>query len=265
MEEIYSRNNPKVKQARALRERKHRQTSGLFLVEGIYHVGAAVEAGATLESIFFAPDYQHSEFALGLIEEQATRGVPIYTTPPAVFDSLADKEHPQGIVAVARQHRDQLDQLAPQNFPWGVALVSPQDPGNLGAILRTIDAVDASGLLLLDTTADPYHPSAVRASMGAIFWHPVVMTSFEDFSQWARAHRYYIYGTSAHASRDYQEISNYKRPLILLMGNERQGLTTEQAGICQELIRLPMHGHVTSLNLAVAAGVMLYTLSQKLD
>lgn len=264
MEEIYSRNNPKVKQARALRERKHRQASGHFLVEGIYHVGAAVEAGATLESIFFAPDYLHSEFALSLIAEQSSRGVPCYATPPAVFDSLADKENPQGIIAVARQRRDRLDQLAPQNFPWGVALVAPQDPGNLGAILRTIDAVDASGLLLLDATADPYHPTAVRASMGAIFWHPVVMTSFAGFSHWAHQHSYHIYGTSAHASRDYREIPTYERPLILLMGSERQGLTTEQAGVCQELIRLPMHGHVTSLNLAVAAGVILYTLSQKL-
>jgi len=265
VEEIYSRNNPKVKHARALRERKHRQVSGLFLIEGIYHVGAAVEAGATLESIFFAPDYLHSEFALSLIAEQTSRGVPCYATPPAVFDSLADKDNPQGIIAVARQRWVSLDQLAPNNFLWGVALVAPQDPGNLGAILRTIDAVGASGLLLLDASADPYHPSAVRASMGAIFWHPVLMTSFADFAHWAHQHSYHIYGTSAHASRDYREIATYERPLILLMGSERQGLTTEQDGVCQELIRLPMRGHVTSLNLAVAAGVMLYTLSQKLD
>jgi len=264
VEEIYSRNNPKIKQARALRERKHRQASGHFLVEGIFHVGAAVEAGAALEAIFFAPDYLHSEFALGLIEEQSTRGVPCYTTPSAVFDSLAGKENPQGIIAVARQRRDRLDQLAPQNFPWGVALVAPQDPGNLGAILRTIDAVGASGLLLLDASADPYHPTAVRASMGSIFWHPVVMTSFEDFAHWARVNSYHVYGTSAHASRDYREIPTYERPLILLMGSERQGLTTEQARVCQELIRLPMYGHVTSLNLAVAGGVILYTLSEKL-
>lgn len=260
MEEISSRHNPKLKQARALRDRKHRQGSGRFLVEGIYHVGAAVEAGAGLESIFFSPDYLHSDFALALIEEQSARGVHCYAAPPAVFDSLADKDNPQGIIAVARQRQDRLDQLTPQNFPWGVALVAPQDPGNLGAILRTIDAVGASGLLLLDATVDPYHPTAVRASMGAIFWHPVVMVSFTDFAQWVRRHSYHVYGTSAHASRDYQEIPTYERPLILLMGSEREGLTAEQAGVCQELIRLPMHGHVTSLNLAVAAGVMLYAI-----
>ena len=258
MEDISSRHNPKIKQARSLRERKHRQETGLFLVEGIYHVGAAVEADAALEFILFSPEYLHSNFALALIEEQSARGIPSYAIPPAVFDSLADKDNPQGIIAVARQREDRLDQHTPQNFPWGVALVAPQDPGNLGAILRTIDAVGASGLLLLDATVDPYHPTAVRASMGAIFWHPVVMASFVDFTQWARMHSYHVYGTSAHASRDYQEVSTYERPLILLMGSEREGLTAEQAEVCQELIRLPMHGHVTSLNLAVATGVMLY-------
>ena len=115
-----------------------------------------------------------------------------------------------------------------RTFAWGVALVAPQDPGNLGTILRTVDAVGASGLLLLDSSVDLYHPSAVRASMGAMFWLPVVSTSFADFVAWSRGHGYHVYGTSAHAPVDYQDVPAYAWPRILLLGSERQGLTEEQ-------------------------------------
>lgn len=264
METITSRQNPKIKQVRSLRERVHREASGLFLVEGIRHVGEAAQAGAVIQAIFYAPERLTSLYALELIQSQAARGVPCHATAAAVFESLAEKENPQGILAVVRQPDNRLADLSPENFGWGVALVSPQDPGNVGAILRTIDAVGASGLLLLEKGVDPYHPIAVRASMGSIFWHPLVAASLPDFTQWVRRHGYTVYGTSAHGSHDYRQVVAYQRPLILLMGSEREGLTADQAAICQAVIRLPMNGRATSLNLAVAAGVMLYSILDKL-
>ncbi len=268
MELISSRSNEKVKQVRALRERKQRQASGLFLIEGIHHVGDAVEAAKAaklyLVSLYYAPTLLKSDYALGLIHDQAARGVPCYALSAEVFQSIADKENPQGIIAIARPRQFQLEDLSPQNFSWGVALVAPQDPGNIGTILRTIDAVGASGLILLEGGADPYHPACVRASMGALFWHPLVSTSFSDFSQWTAEHGYHIYGTSAHAHTDYRQVDAYRRPLILLMGSERQGLTPEQAGLCHQFLRMPMHGRVTSLNLAVATGIMLYAILDRL-
>lgn len=169
MEIISSRSNPKLRSARALRQRKQRAASGSFLVEGIHLVGAAVESGAQIEMVFYAPDLLKSQYAQDLIEVAGSSGVACYATTAEVFASLALKEHPQGILAVVRQLDQQLRALNSQIFSWGVACVSPQDPGNLGTILRTIDAVGASGLILLDGGVDPYHPSAVRASMGAIF------------------------------------------------------------------------------------------------
>jgi RNA methyltransferase, TrmH family len=148
---------------------------------------------------------------------------------------------------------------------WGLACVSPQDPGNIGAILRTIDAVGASGLLMLDGGVDIYHPTAVRASMGGIFRKQVVRAAFDEFSAWAHANGYQIIGSSAHGSKDYQEVKRYRRPLILLLGEERRGLTPTQAEICTSMLRLPMHGKVTSLNLAVAAGVLLYDMLGKME
>ncbi len=261
---LTSSNNPKIKQIRALRQRKAREESGLFLVEGIRPVGEACEAGALLAYLCYSPDRLTSDYARELIRAQEARGVPVYAVAETVFETLADKENPQGILAVVHRPRLTLEDLTPDNFSWGVALVSPQDPGNIGTISRTIDAVGASGLLLLEASADPYHPTAVRASMGTLFWHPVVRATFAEFLAWARRHGYHIYGTSAHGSTPYQQIAHYERPAILLMGSERQGLTPEQAASCHQLIRIPMHGHATSLNLAVAAGVMLYAMLERL-
>jgi TrmH family RNA methyltransferase len=257
---ISSRNNPKIKQARALRQRKARQESQLFLVEGIRHVGEAIQAGMQVDAIFYAPDQLTSEFALELIRTQARAGVACYAATADVFASLADKENPQGILAVVHQREQRLRDLTTRNFPWGVALVSPQDPGNLGAILRTIDAVGASGLLLLDHSVDAYHPAAVRASMGTLFWRPVVSGTFDEFAAWVQRCGHHVYGTSSHAGLDYRQAGPYRSPRILLLGSEREGLNPEQASVCEFVVRIPMLGRATSLNLAVAAGIMLYAM-----
>jgi TrmH family RNA methyltransferase len=147
------------------------------------------------------------------------------------------------------------------SHPWLTALVNPQDPGNIGTIVRTLDAVGASGLILLDGGADPGHPNAVRASLGALFWLPIVSASFDDFAAWAGQHAYHIHGASEAGAATYDAVA-YRRPMILLMGSEREGLTRQQEAVCESTVRLPMVGRVTSLNLAVATGVMLYAMAR---
>lgn len=264
MEQITSRSNAKIKSARALHQRKHRDETGLFMVEGIHQIGAAVEANAHLEAIYYAPQVLRSQFANKLVEDVSSSGIPCYPTTKEVFASLTLRENPQGILAVLRQSQYRLVDLKPANFSWGVACVSPQDPGNVGAILRTIDAMGADGLILIEGGVDAYHPTAVRASMGSLFRHLVVRASFPDFSLWAGENGYHVYGSSARGSTNYRQVPGYQRPAILLMGSERQGLTEEQASICERMICLPMRGEVTSLNLAVAAGVLLYGMLGKI-
>jgi TrmH family RNA methyltransferase len=260
MELITSRSNPKIKQIRALHQRKKRQEARLFLVEGIRHVGEAVAANALIEAIYYSPERLKSKFALELIEAQSEKGLPCIAVTADVFEELAEKENPQGILAVVRQPRYELGELNPLGFPWGVALVSPQDPGNLGTILRTIDAVGANGLILLESSVDFYHPSAVRASMGTIFWLPVVQASFAAFTDWAGQYGYHVYGSSARGECDYLEARPYQMPRILLLGSEREGLTSTQQKICETVVRLPMKGRVSSLNLSVAAGILMYAM-----
>jgi TrmH family RNA methyltransferase len=265
MKTLTSRNNPRVKEVRLLHHRKERAASGLFVVEGIRHVGEAVQAGAEVAYILYDPTRLSSDFARQLIHEQQQRGLECLAVAPDVFAGLAEKDNPQGLLAVVRQPQTRLADLNPANCPWVVALVSPQDPGNIGAILRSIDAAGASALFLLDDSADPYQSAAVRASMGAIFWYPVVRASFAEFSAWALGHRYTLIGTSAHGSLDYRQISPLMLPVVLLLGSERQGLSVEQSALCQQIVSIPMHGKVTSLNLAVAAGIMLYAIQERIS
>ncbi len=186
-----------------------------------------------------------------------------YATTAEVFEALADKENPQGMLALVRQPECSLESLDPQNFPWGVALVSPQDPGNLGTILRTIDAVGASGLLLLESSVDLYHPGVVRASMGALFWYPVVTASFDEFAAWSRAARL------PHLRHLRPCRARLPRAAGLCLAahpaaGQRAGRADPRAeAVCEVMVRLPMRGRATSLNLAVAAGMMLYAMLER--
>lgn len=259
MSNISSRTNPKIRQARALRQRKAREADGLFLVEGIFHVGAALEAGGGIEYVIYAEELLDTPFAKELIGKLEQKNVACYSTSEGIFEGLSDKENPQGLLAVVRQQLTTLPSLVPSPSSLCVAIVSPQDPGNLGSILRTMDAAGADALILLEGGVDPYHPSAVRAGMGAHFLHPIAQASFGEFAVWARQKSLHVYGSSAHASADYRQVE-FKRPCVLLLGSEREGLSAEQIKLCEQVVALPMHGKVTSLNLAVAAGILLYRI-----
>ena len=254
---ITSLSNPLVKLARALHQKKAREESGLFLVEGIHHVGEALEADWQVESILYAPDLLTSDFARDLISRQSSKP---QSVSAHVMESLAGKENPQGILAVVHQKQAKFSDL--KSLSTAVALVSPQDPGNVGTILRTLDAVGADALFLLDGGVELYHPSVVRASMGTIFWKPIVQSSFDEFVQWARNGGYQFIGTSAHGAMDYQTLTP-KIPWILILGNEQKGLSAEQMQACNVTVSMPMKGRVSSLNLAVAAGVLLYQFAHK--
>jgi len=262
-EQISSHTNPLIKQIRALRQRKGRDETGLFLVEGIHHVGEAVEAGWGIETLVYAPDQLTSDFAHRLVDEQSQRGLRCVALTPELFSSITEKDNPQGLLAVVHQRHLRLNDILPEHFHFGAALVSPQDPGNLGTILRSLDAIGADGLFLLDGGVDPYHPSSIRASMGTIFWKPLVQASFDDFVKWARSNCYQLVGSSAHAKIDYRAFKHGGLPMILVLGNEQKGLSQEQLATCDVTLSMPMKGRVSSLNLAVAAGILMYSIFDK--
>lgn len=255
---ITSPANPLIKQARALRQKKAREESGLFLVEGILHVGEAAEAGWSIETLLYCPARLRSNFGRQLVERLMANKIRCAQVSESAFESFAEKDNPQGIAALVRQKYLTLDEFPP--FSLAVALAAPQDPGNIGSILRSIDAFGADGLFLLEGGADPYQPACVRASMGTIFWKPFVQTGFRAFAAWAKAGGFRVMGTSAHAAARLADVKLDKRPTILLFGSEQKGLNPEQMTLCDTLLALPMRGRASSLNLAVAAGIFLYGL-----
>lgn len=254
---ITSAANPSIRQIRALRQRKERERSGHFFVEGVRLVGEAVALGM-VETLVVAPELLTSPFGQDLVAQQAghTRMIEVSAE---VFASISQKEGPQGLAAVARQRWVNLADVRLTNAPGWVALIEPADPGNLGTILRTADAVGASGVMLLDHATDPYDPAALRASMGAIFALQVVRATFAEFAAWKRAQGIFLVGAADKAPIHYQDLV-YPQPLVLLMGSERQGLNPDQQALCDQMVHLPMCGRSDSLNLAVATGVLLYEL-----
>jgi TrmH family RNA methyltransferase len=256
---LTSLSNPLVKGVRALKGRKGRAESGSFLVEGLHHVGSAIEAGWDVDTVLYAPDLLTGDYAASLLGDVHRIGHNLQAVSVKVLKSLAEKDNPQGILAVVKQRTLGFSDLG--SIRSGVALVSPQDPGNVGAILRTLDAVGGDALFLLDGGVELYHPTCVRASMGTIFWKPVVQTGFDRFVSWAKKDKYNLVGTSAHAPKDYREVVPGTPPWILILGSEQKGLSSEQIAACDLTISLPMRGKVSSLNLAVAAGILLYALN----
>lgn len=253
---ITSLANPTIKALRALRQRKARDEQGRYLIEGIRPVAEAIQCGAPLDMLVVAPELLNSSFAHELIDTYAAGGGKILTVSAAVFSSLADKDNPQGLAAVGRIHYTPLPNLSPAPVGW-VVLVEVADPGNLGTILRTADGAGFSGVILVGATTDPFDPAAVRASMGALFSQQIARTSWPDLLTWARQHRIALVGSSDRGASDYRT-TTYPRPLLLVLGSERHGLTDEQLAACDLVVRIPMRGRSDSLNLAVAAGILMY-------
>jgi RNA methyltransferase, TrmH family len=257
MAAITSTGNSTVKRIRALRHRKERERSGLFYVEGIRLVGEAADLAAEVELCVVAPELLTSEYGRQTVNRLVERGATHLEVSADVFRSTSLKDGPQGIAAVVRQHWTPLDEIEPGTELCWIALDAVQDPGNLGTILRTSDAVGAAGVILLGDSTDPFDPTTVRASMGAIFSQCLVRAGVRDLAAWKRRHGAFIVGTSDSAQLDYLA-PEYPNPLILLMGSEREGLGGAEAALCDVMVRIPMVGRSDSLNLAVATGVMLY-------
>jgi len=264
---ITSRGNKRVVAIRKLRTRKERDLKELFFVEGLRIVGEAMQVGADVETLVVAPDLLRSGFGWDLVDTARRRGLECLEVSGHVFESLSVKERPQGLGAVVRQRWTTLQEAAaggPERsgaaagLLW-VALSEVADPGNLGAILRTCDAVGSAGVILVGGTTDPFDPGCVRASMGAVFSQRLVRTGLGELAAWARRHSCTVVGTSAGAAEDYRG-ADYGERTVLFMGSERHGLSAEEKAVCSRMVRIPMVGRADSLNLAVATGVVLYEI-----
>ncbi|HLJ53747.1 MAG TPA: RNA methyltransferase [Chthonomonadaceae bacterium] len=254
---VYSRNDPAVRRIRDLQTREGRERTGLFLIEGIKPLAEAVVEGARVETLVVAPAVLTNTLGHKLVKRLRIGGTPCLRLSPEVYHSVSQAEEPQGIAAVLRQRWERLDQVRPSRGLCWIAAEAVQSAGNLGTILRTSEAVGGSGVILIGDTVDPFNPATVRASMGSLFHQKIVRTTVEAFAAWKRRHQCLLVGTSASAETDYKAL-RYPSSLILLMGGEKRGVSPEVAAMCDAMVRIPMVGRTNSLNIAIAAGVLLY-------
>jgi len=255
---ITSHSNPKIVDIRKLQDSRVRKQTGLFLAEGLKAVGQARDSQARVKTIVISEELLVSAYGNELAQHfSEVEGIETLVVSASVFESLARKEKPQGIAAVIQQRWSSFDDYEKVHSGLFVALESIQNPGNLGTIMRTSDAVGSKALILLNNSTDPYDPAAVKASMGSIFTVPLIKSTSEAFLGWAKNQAMAIIGTSDKANNSCFTYA-FPNPCVVLMGSEREGLPAELISQTHEMIGIPMEGVVDSLNISVATGIILY-------
>ena len=255
--EITAYSNPLIKRVRALREKRHRREEGLFLAEGLRILTEARESGRLPEYLFFARDSANHSLVRALIADVEAAGGEAIETVPDILSKLSGKDNPQAVVGVFAEFATSLETLDRSRSDIWLVAERLRDPGNLGTILRTGDAVGAGGLILIGECVDPFSLEAVRASMGALFTIPIVQAGWAEFVPWLRSGPGQLVGLSLDTDHDYRAAA-YVAPTFLLTGNEAQGMPPDYAAECDLLVKIPMLGKADSLNAAVATAVMAY-------
>lgn len=253
---ITSTSNPAIKFIRKLRDKKFRQEQQLFFIEGVRIVGEAIANQWEIDEIVVSPELVSGDFATDLATSAVEHCRKILYVDAKVFQSISSKDGPKGLAAVVGQRWHPLSTVKTENGVW-VAVDRIQDPGNLGTILRTMDAVKSKGLILIDDCTDPYDFAAVRGSMGAIFSCKLIKSSQAEFFEFVKFENLHVIGTSDSAPLDFRA-AKYPHDLVLLMGSEREGLSEGLIKVCNQFVRIPMQGNSDSLNLAVATAICLF-------
>ena len=255
--QITAFSNPLVKQVRALRDKKHRRESGLFMAEGLRILTEARDSGFLPKLLFYNGAEPPHRLLRELVDAVETGGGEAIETNADILHKLSGKDNPQVVLGIFEAFSTDLADINRGSADLWIVAQALRDPGNLGTILRTGDAVGAGGLILVDECVDPFSVEAVRASMGALFTQRIAAASWGEFVAWLRSGDGELIGTSLNATQDYQQ-PRYAKPAFILVGNEAQGLPAAYEAECDTLVKIPMLGKADSLNAAVATAVMAY-------
>jgi len=257
---ITSLQNERVKAIRALEMRKARKETGLFVAEGASILITARDNGFVPETLVYRAGSVTSGIAQGLVQWALGAGVECLEVSEAVLGKLSSKDNPQSMIGVFAQRWSGLPKAekVEEGAVW-LALEEVRDPGNLGTIVRTADAVGAAGIILIGACCDPYSHECVRATMGSVFAVPLVRTERKAFLDWVAGWRGDVVGTHLVGAEDFRK-ATYRAPALLAMGSEGPGLSPELTAACTRLVKIPMAGQLDSLNLAVATALVLYQI-----
>lgn len=254
---ITSAANDAVKAIRALDLKKHRVESGLFVAEGARTLIAALDAGADVVAVAHLVAAAEDPATMRIRNEVIARGGLVLEVDRDALEKLSRRDNPQTIIGVVRQRWHALDRIDLRAATRFIVLEDVRDPGNLGTILRTADALGAGAVILVGDCTDPFAIEAVRASMGSIFAVPIAAETVEAFLAWRRRIDALIVGTHLEGAIDIRSVP-WRNPSLLVMGNEQRGLSAPMSSACDVLARIPMRGEADSLNLATATAIALF-------
>ncbi len=249
--------NPLVKFLRSLRDKKHRRQEKRFLAEGLRLLTDARLAGMLPETLVMATGRDPHPLLTELESAVFQAGGDVVEMDEALLAKVTGKDNPQTVAGVFAEFDTSLLSIDRTAAPIWLVAQALRDPGNLGTMLRTGDAVGAGGLILLDDCADPFSVEAVRASMGAIFTQRVARAGWDEFIAWLRQGDGQLVAASLRDAVDYRS-APYRAPCFLLVGNESQGLPQSYEDACDLRVTIPMLGRADSLNAAVAGAVLAY-------
>jgi len=256
--------NPTVKYLRSLREKKHRKRERKFLAEGLRLLTDARETGRLPELLVMTAERDPHPLLAALETDVAKAGGEVVETSAEIMARISGKDNPQAVAGVFAEFDTSLAGLDRIAAPIWLVAQALRDPGNLGTMLRTGDAVGAGGLILLDDSADPFSVEAVRASMGAVFTQAIAQARWDEFLPWLRSGPGQLVAASLRDALPYRE-APYAAPCFILVGNESRGLPEDYETACDLRVTMPMRGRADSLNAAVAGAVLAYEVLARLD
>ena len=254
MLKITSLQNSKVKDAVALRDRREREKSGLFLIEGYRELKRAVDAGRKIETLFICRELFLGENEPELIEKAGGQAL---ACTEEVFSKISYRDRPDGLLAIAKQRHLALADLRLKETPFLLIAESIEKPGNLGTILRSADAAGVDAVIVCDPTTDIHNPNVVRSSVGTLFTVPVLEADGEETLLFLKENRIALAAASPHAKQEYTE-ADLTVPLAIAVGTEQYGLSENWMKKADIAVRIPMFGAADSLNVASATTLLLY-------
>jgi TrmH family RNA methyltransferase len=260
VKEVTSLANPLIKDIKALALKKFRDQQNAFMAEGLKLIIDALDLGWQIRTLVFAKAGRGNAAVEKVAARTVAAGGTVLEVSEKVLVAITRRDNPQMVVGVFSQRFLALKDIRADNGDVWVALDRVRDPGNLGTVIRTVDAVGAKGVILVGDTTDPFSVETVRATMGSIFAVPVAKATTEAFLAWRGGFSGLVAGTHLKGAVDYRSVDFSRGPVLLMMGNEQQGLPESLAASCDRLLRIPQAGRADSLNLAVATGIMLFEI-----
>jgi RNA methyltransferase, TrmH family len=256
-EPISSLQNPKVKNLVKLRDRRHRDSTHQFLIEGYRELSRALAREVPVREVYFSREWFLGENEDQLLAEAEKAGARLQELSKAAFEKCSYRDRPDGLLGVADQRRLALEDLKLSANPLLLVCERIEKPGNLGTLLRGADAAGVDGVIVCDPVTDIFNPNVVRASTGVLFSVPVVVSNRQELLQFLREKNILAVATTPHTDLLYTQ-ADLRGPIALLMGSEQYGLSPEWLAAADVKVRIPMAGQADSLNVAMAAIITLF-------